>query len=156
MALANPLAASLTAELLAGWSFAIVGVIALFPAFSDQGWRARIFTLLLGLLILLIGINLIAHPLRGLLSLTYVVAVFMMITGIVRLVLAFSAELRAFRLIMIISGALSIILAMMIFSNFPQSAAVVLGAYLGIELISNGVSLITISLARKSNTSAEA
>lgn len=155
LALFNPLAASLTAELLTGWSFVIVGIIALVSAFGDQGWGARIFALLLGLLILLIGINLIAHPLRGLLSLTYAVAVFMMIAGIVRLVLAFSAELRPFRLIMIISGALSIVLAMMIFSNFPQSAAVVLGVYLAIELISNGVSLVVIALARKSNTSAE-
>ena len=63
----------------------------------------------------------------------------MMIVGIVRLVLAFSDELRPFRLIMVISGALSIILAMMIFFNFPHSAAVVLGVYLAIELISNGV-----------------
>jgi uncharacterized membrane protein HdeD (DUF308 family) len=44
---------------------------------------------------------------------------------------------------------------MMIFSNFPQSAAVVLGVFLAIELISNGVALIAIVLARKSETSAE-
>ncbi len=151
MALANPLAASLTVELLAGWSFVLAGIIALVSAFGDQGWGVRIFSLLLGLLILLIGINLIAHPLRGLLSLTFVVAAFMMIAGVVRFALAFSAELRAFRWILILSGALSIILAAMIFSNFPQSAAVVLGIYLGIELISNGVSMITISLARRSD-----
>ena len=106
-------------------------------------------------LVLFIGVNLIAHPLRGLISITYAVAVVMMIVGIVRLVLAFSDELRPFRLIMVISGALSIILAMMIFSNFPRSAAVVLGVYLAIELISNGVALIAIALARKSETSAE-
>ena len=95
--------------------------------------------MLLGLLVLFIGVNLIAHPLCGLISITYAVAVVMMIVGIVRLVLAFSDELRPFRLIMVISGALSIILAMMIFFNFPHSAAVVLGFYLAIELISNGV-----------------
>ncbi len=127
----------------------------LFSAFGDQGWGARISTVLLSLLVLFIGVNLIAHPLRGLISTTYAVAVVMMIVGIVRLVLAFSDELRPFRLIMVISGALSIILAMMIFSNFPQSAAVVLGVYLAIELISNGVALIAIALARKSETSAE-
>lgn len=78
LALANPLAASLTAELLAGWSFIFVGVIALVSAFSDQGWGARILTLILGALILVIGINLISHPLCGLLSLTYVAGIFMM------------------------------------------------------------------------------
>ncbi len=154
-ALANPLAASLTTELLTGWSFVFIGVIVLFSAFRDQGWSTRIFTLLLGLLILLIDINLIAHPLRGLISLTYAAAVFMMIVGIVRLVFALSAELRPFHLIMIISDALSIILAMITFSNFPQSAAVVLDVYLAIKLISNGVSLIAIAPARKSDTSAE-
>ena len=82
--------------------------------------------MLLCLNVLFIGVNLIAHPIRGLISIIYAVAVVMMIVGIVRLVLAFSDELRPFRLIMFISGALSIILAMMIFSNFPQSAAVVL------------------------------
>ena len=145
----------MTAELLAGWSIILVGVIMLFSAFGDQGWGARISTVLLSLLVLFIGVNLIAHPLRGLISTTYAVAVVMMIVGIVRLVLAFSDELRPFRLIMVISGALSIILAMMIFSNFPQFAAVVLGVYLAIELISNGVALIAIALARKSETSAE-
>ena len=153
--LANPLAASLTAELLAGCSFIFVGVIILFSAFNDQSWGARIFTLLLGLLVLFIGFNLLAHPLRGLISITYAVAVVMMIVGIVRLVLAFNDELRPFHLIIVISSARSIILAMTIFSNFPQSAAVVLDLYLAIELIANGVALIAIALARKSDTSAE-
>ena len=39
--LANPLAASLTAELLAGCSFIFVGVIILFSAFNDQSWGAH-------------------------------------------------------------------------------------------------------------------
>lgn len=149
LALANPLAASLTAELLAGWSFIFVGVIALVSAFGDQGWGARILTLILGALILVIGINLISHPLRGLLSLTYVAGIFMMIAGIVRISLAFGPELREYRFVMIFSGAVSIILSMMIFSNFPKSAAVVLGLDLAIELISNGISMIAIALARK-------
>lgn len=153
-ALANPFAASLTVELLAGWSFIFVGVITLVSAFSDQGWGARIFTVILGVLLVLLGFNLLANPLAGLLSLTYAVAILLMIAGILRLVLAFNEDFRAFRAIMIISGVLSIVLALMIFSNFPQSAAVILGIYLAIELISNGVALIAISLARKSETSA--
>ena len=61
-ALANPLAASLTGELLAGWSFILVGVLMLFSAFGEQGWGARISTVLFGLLVLFIGVDLIAHP----------------------------------------------------------------------------------------------
>jgi len=152
MALLNPFAASLTVELLAGWSFVLVGLITVFSAFRDQGWGARIFMLLLGALILLLGINLLAHPLRGLLSLTYAAAMIIMIAGVFRLMLAFKIDLPQFRWIMGLSGVLSIALALMIFANFPQSAVIVLGVYLAIELISNGVSLIAISLARKSAT----
>jgi uncharacterized membrane protein HdeD (DUF308 family) len=41
----------------------------------------------------------------------------------------------------------SIVLAVLIFSNFPQSAAVILGLLLAIELISNGVTLIALGMA---------
>lgn len=149
LALANPLAASLTAELLAAWSFMLVGLIAIFSAFRDQGWGARILALLLGILMLVLGLSLVANPLEGLLSLTYAVAVVLMMAGVFRLILAFRADMRAFRWVLALSGALSILLALLIFSNFPQSAAVVLGLYLAIELISNGVSLVVIALARK-------
>ena len=107
----------------------------LFSAFGDQGWGARISTMLLGLLVLFIGVNLIAHPLRGLISITYAVAVVMMIVGIVRLIFAFSDELRPFRLIMVISGALSIILAMMIFFQLPTLSSGGNRLYLAIGLI---------------------
>ena len=68
-ALANPLAATLKAELLAGWTFVLVGILTLFTAFGDQGWGARLWTILLGALILLLGFNLVANPLSGMVSL---------------------------------------------------------------------------------------
>ncbi|MGJ8544173.1 MAG: HdeD family acid-resistance protein [Sulfitobacter sp.] len=153
MALTNPLAASLTAEQLAGWAFIFTGMLSAFSAFGDQGWGARLFSLLLGLVILLIGVNLVAHPLRGLLSLTYAVALFMLVAGMFRLLLAFRPEFAPLRWVMLLSGAVSLGLAAMILGNFPQSAVVVLGLYLGIELISNGISLIAIALTRKTSES---
>lgn len=152
LALANPLAATLTAELLAGWGFVLVGIITLFSAFGDQSWGARLVAILLGLAILLLGINLVAHPLRGIISLTLAAAIILLFAGVFRLVLGFVVRHAQLRWAMILSGALSIILAIMIFANFPRSAVVVLGLLLAIELISNGVSLIALSLARKSET----
>ena len=45
-----------------------------------------------------------------------------------------------------ISGLVSIILGVMVLANFPQSAAVVLGILLAVELLSNGVSAIALAL----------
>lgn len=153
-ALANPLAATLTAELLAGWMFVVVGIMTMFSAFGDQGWGGRILSLLIGLIILILGINLVSHPLAGAVSLTLVVAIGLVVVGVLRILLAFRSDLAPLRWVLILSGAVSLVLGAMIMSNFPQSAALVLGIYLAIELISNGVSLIMLSLMRKSESGA--
>ncbi|RCW86655.1 HdeD family acid-resistance protein [Paracoccus lutimaris] len=149
-ALANPLAATLTAELLAGWMFVAVGIMTMVSAFGDQGWGGRILSLLIGLIILILGIDLIVNPLAGIVSLTFVVAIGLLVMGVLRLLLAFRSDFAQLRWVLILSGAVSLLLGAMIMSNFPQSAALVLGVYLAVELISNGVSLIVLSLARKS------
>lgn len=149
-ALANPLAATLTAELLAGYMFILVGVLTLISAFGDQGWGGRILTILLGLLILFLGINLVAHPLAGMVSLTALAGVTMLVMGLFRILIAFSEPAKGLRGVLIVSGLLSLLLGGMIFANWPQSAAVVLGLFLAVELISNGVSLIVLSMVRKS------
>jgi len=153
-ALANPLAATLTAELLAGWTFVLVGLLAIVSAFSDQGWGVRIVAILLGVMITLMGVNLVAHPLNGVLSLTLAAAYILMIAGLMRIFFAFKITISSLRWAMILSGSVSIILSLMIFSNFPQSAVVVLGLYLAIELISNGISMIVLSVSRKSEITA--
>ncbi len=150
LALANPLAATLTAELLAGWMFIVVGIMTIISGFGDQGWGGRILTIIMGVLILFLGFNLVGHPLAGMVSLTFVIAIVLVVMGIVRLLLAFSSELAPLRWVLIISGVLSLVLGAMILSNFPKSAALVLGIYLAVELISNGISLIVLALARKS------
>ena len=150
LALANPLAATLTATLLAGWTFILVGVLTLVSAVSDQGWGARILAIILGVLVVLLGINLIGQPLSGTIALTIGVACMLLAVGVFRIILGFRTNFSRLRWSMILSGAVSIILSVMIFSDFPQSALVVLGVFLAVELISNGVSLIVLALARKS------
>jgi uncharacterized membrane protein HdeD (DUF308 family) len=54
-----------------------------------------------------------------------------------------------FKILVLISGAASLIIGLIIMSNFPASAATSLGILLGIELISNGVSATALGLSRK-------
>lgn len=148
-ALANPLAASLAATLIAGWLFAFVGILILISAFGDQGWGGRLLTIVLGFFVFLGGVNLIAEPLSGVVSLTFLTGILLLILGVARIVLGFSVEVSRLRWVLIIAGALSLLLGSMILANFPQSAAVVLGLFLAIDLISNGITLISLSLSRK-------
>ena len=149
LAFANPFAATLTAELLAGWAFVIVGILTLFSAFGEKSGGSRIVNIFLGIIIAILGVQLLLNPLQGTVSLTLAVGVLLVFAGVCRIGVAFRNLQGSFRWAMVLSGLLSLLLAVMIFTNFPQSAVVVLGMFLAIELISNGISLIALSLARK-------
>jgi uncharacterized membrane protein HdeD (DUF308 family) len=149
VALAHPFAATLAAEQLAGWLFLFIGILTLLTAFQDKGWGARIWALVLGALITVFGFNLVTNPLAGAVQLTFIVATLLAIIGVFRLVIAATPMAAGARLILGLSGLVSVALSVMIFSSFPWSSAAVLGIFLAVELISNGISLIFLALDRK-------
>lgn len=149
VALAHPFVATLAAEQLAGWLFIAVGILTLFSAFQDKGWGARIWAMVLGVVLTVFGFNLVVNPFEGAVRLTFIVATMLTIVGVFRLIIAVTPIAAGSRLILGLSGLVSIVLSVMIFTNFPWSSLGVLGIYLAVELISNGVSLIFVALDRR-------
>lgn len=145
LALANPMAATLAAVQIAGWGFLIVGVMQIFLAFRAEGWGARIWAILVALAFILLGIALLGNPLEGIMTLTVLAGILFMATGIFRVIMSFSLRGTGAFWLVLLSGLLAILLAVMIFGNFPASVVTLLGVLLAIELISNGVSMIALS-----------
>lgn len=152
LALLNPLAATLTAVAIAAWSFLIGGALQMYAAFSQEGSGNKVWPALAGLAGVITGILLFKNPLVGIISLTMLVAIMFMIIGVAKVILSFSLKGTTAFWPVLISGVLSVILALMIFSDFPSSAATILGILLAIELISNGASLVMLSLYKKPKT----
>ncbi|SNT22024.1 HdeD family acid-resistance protein [Tropicimonas sediminicola] len=146
-ALMNPFAASLAATTIAAWMFLIFGVLQVIAGFRVPGAGAKIWTLLMGALAIYLGITILGHPLRGMVTLTVMVGILFLAGGITKIILAFSLEDRRFFWAILLSGVVSVILAVMVFTNFPQSAAVVLGILLGVELLSDGVWSLAMALS---------
>ena len=141
-ALLNPFAATVTAEQIAAWFFIFGGILQVLAVFQGEGWGARIWALVLAVVFLWLGISLLGNPLAGILSLTLVAAMMCMAAGSAKICLPCLARGSGYFWPMVLSGAISVILALMVFSNFPQSAAVLLGLLLAVELLSSGVTLI--------------
>ncbi|MFP4239112.1 HdeD family acid-resistance protein [Rhodosalinus sp.] len=145
LALANPFAASITAEILAASAFIAGGVVQIWIALrgtagADSGTRWLAGTL--GVLFVLLGIVLLANPLAGLLTLTIAVGALFAGMGAARIALAIRWRPQPGWGWMAASGALSLILAALILFTLPGSALGILGLLLGIDLtVSGAVSL---------------
>ncbi|MEM1235965.1 MAG: DUF308 domain-containing protein [Pseudomonadota bacterium] len=153
-ALMNPLAATLTVEQLLGWLFLIGGIFQVFGVFREETWGQKIWAILLAAINIFIGINLLGKPLAGVLALTYLVAIMFAASGVVKVIMSFKLRGTGLFWAMLLSGVVSVVLAVMILSNFPQSAATLLGILLAIELISSGVSLMVLGFSAKEEAEA--
>lgn len=138
----NPMAAGLTVDLLAGWFFAFSGFLTIFSSFRGFQGAVRWNTFVLGLIYLGLGYLLLAHPMAGSISIAVLCGVLLFLVGAFRLIGALTFFEGALRWTVALSGALSIILALIIFANFPQSAVTTLGLLFAIELISNGIAML--------------
>ncbi len=146
IALLNPLAATITAVVLTAWLFIIVGVIEIFGVFSATGWGGRIWSLILGALCIFLGINILGNPLASVLALTWLVGILFLATGVTKIILSFGVRGTGYFWVVMLSGVLSVVLGFMVLSNFPYSAASILGVLLAVELISSGAANIALSL----------
>lgn len=146
LALLNPFAATLAATLMAGWAFILLGGMQVIQSFQVQGWGGFLWALLFGVLTLVVGVSLVFNPLAGMVSLTLLVAVLFLAVGVVKVMYAFSLRPLTGWGWVLFSGIVSIVLAVMILSNFPYAATSVLGILLAVELISNGVLFLMIAL----------
>ena len=144
MALFNPIAATLTAEQIAGWSFLVVGVMQGFDVLRIGGWVSRLLTLGLAVVFVLLGLALLAQPLHGVLALTVTVALLFLAGGVAKLLIGWRNRRLGLFWTALASGILSLLLGVFILANFPWSAVSVLGVLLAIELISSGATLITL------------
>lgn len=146
LALLNPFGATIFAVTLAGWIFLIQGLIQVIHAFRIRDWSGFIWSLGLGVLSLIVGIVLVADPLAGSISLTLLVAILFLVTGIAKIMFALSLKPLGGWGWVLVSGIVSALLGVMILANFPAAAATILGLLLGVELVSNGVLFLFVAL----------
>ena len=75
-ALSMPFVAALASVLFLGWLLIIGGVLQGIHSFGQKHWGSLFWQLLIGILYLLIGVMLIVEPLRSLMALTLLLAIF--------------------------------------------------------------------------------
>lgn len=144
--LVNPVAASFAVTVVAGALFLISGAVQVWAGFTSDETGSKLMGIALGVLMLFLGLSLLFHPLQGIISLATLATILIAANGILRLISGWNMRETPLFWPMLISGALSVLLAGYIVANFFQIAPNLLGILLGIELLFNGSGLIALAL----------
>jgi uncharacterized membrane protein HdeD (DUF308 family) len=152
IAIGTPWVGALAIDFLVGWLLVVGGLAHLIDSVQSRKWSGFFLELLTGALYLVIGIVLLMHPLRGILTLTMLLGIFFMIEGVFKIVLAI--ELRKIWSWgwMLMNGILALILGGLIWNQWPSSSAWAIGLLVGIDLLFGGWTMIILSLAARPPT----
>jgi uncharacterized membrane protein HdeD (DUF308 family) len=142
LALLSPFYAGIAATLVLGANFLIGGVLEAFAAFRAQRWAGTLGLILLAAISILAGLFIIGNPVIGLATITLVCIAAMFVAGIGKLFWAFKVPTGSGRWLLIVSGILSILVAAMLYTSFPFSAAWAFGVLVGVNLIGEGATLL--------------
>jgi len=143
-----PLFAGLAITIFLGWLFLIAGIVGYIATFRARQAPGFWWSLLSATVAVLAGLVLVAHPLQGLLTLTFVLAAYFLVDGVFVIVLALShrRDLSGKWEWMLVNGLVDLVLAALIIGGMPGSFVWVLGLLVGIDLLFGGVSLIAMAL----------
>uniref|UniRef100_E6VLW0 HdeD family acid-resistance protein n=1 Tax=Rhodopseudomonas palustris (strain DX-1) TaxID=652103 RepID=E6VLW0_RHOPX len=148
-----PLLASITFTIMLGSLFLVAGGAGiLFSIWARQApgfW----WSLLSAVLALVAGVVLIAMPLQGTLTLTFIVGVYFLAEGVASIMYAFQHRGRMSESWgwMLAAGIADILVAFIIISGWPGTVWAI-GLLIGINLVFGGTSLIAMALAARKST----
>jgi uncharacterized membrane protein HdeD (DUF308 family) len=150
-----PMVATVAVEIVVGWlilASGIVGLVATFYMRRAPGLWWSLFSALIGISA---GIVLLLWPLNGALSLTLILAVFLVFEGVVSIMFALDhrRELSGRWGVMLMSGVVDLMLAGIIFSGLPGTAAWAIGVLVGINLVFGGSAVIVMALHARAQRS---
>ena len=155
LAIGSPMVAGMSVSMVVGVMLLISGVGHLVGAFKAGSFGSGILGFLGGTLTSFAGVVMLFRPLVGLGLLTIVLAVYLILDGISGIVLGF--RMRALRQgwgWLVFSGALGLVLGVLIYRQWPVSGVWAIGTLVGIHILFRGWSLIAIGLAARRGISA--
>ena len=135
-ALGAPYFAALVAAFWVAWGLVFGGVAELVSAYSSS--ENRLWKTLLGLLYLFAGIYILIHPGSGLLALALMLAWVFLIQGVISILGALQLRPVPGWGWWLVDGVITLLLAFLIFSGWPQNSVRIIALLVGIALIISG------------------
>jgi uncharacterized membrane protein HdeD (DUF308 family) len=142
-----PFAATLATTLFIGWLLVIGGILGIISAIRARAAPGFWANLALAAISTLLGLSFVIFPLHGAITLTWLLALFLVLSGLMNFAIA-----RAFRTstgrfwLVVLSGVIDIVLAVILVFSLPLSAIWAIGLLVGISFLTSGFSLLFAAL----------
>lgn len=143
LALLAPLVATLASAILFGWILLVLGGIGVVSAFRMRGAAGFLSGLLVSALALVLGVLILFDPFAGAVTLTTLLAIYFLLSGLAMLSLAFAFRPSASRFWWpALAGVLNVALSLLLVIGLPGTALWASGVFLGVSLLSSGLGLL--------------
>lgn len=154
--LGAPLAGGLTVALVIGVAMILGGIARLFTAFAADSFGGGALAFLWGLLTAAAGFYIFTNPGVGLVTLTLVLSMMFFVNGLAECVVAFKVKPASGWGWgwMLTGGIVSVVLAMMVWRQFPFSGFWLVGTLLGVNLLMNGFTSLMVGGGARKMTAA--
>jgi len=147
LAIGGPMIAGVAVTAIVAWLLLFSGLLHLAFALRAGRAGAAVWEILLGILYGAIGFYLLARPVAGLESLTLAIAFYLFLEGVLEFTLSLRLRPAPGSGWLMIDGVVTLVLAVMIWSTWPSSAAWVVGTLVGISMLFSGIPRLMYSVA---------
>lgn len=147
VAMAFPFVSGISVAIGLAAVFLVAAVVHAAHAFTARGWRGRLWQLTLAAITAVAAVVLLANPVLGLVSLTILLVAYLLVDGATELWMAARMAGESGRAGIAASGALSLVLAAMLWIGFPADAAWAIGLLVGVSLFVTGLSMAFVAYA---------
>jgi uncharacterized membrane protein HdeD (DUF308 family) len=124
------------------------GVVQIVNAFLARAWRGFFVHLLAGMLHLLLGVLIIEYPGRAAEFFTLLLALAFLVGGCIRIVVALAERFPDWGWVLV-NGIITAALGIAIWRRLPEASFLVIGIFVGIDLLFNGWSWVMLALIVK-------
>jgi uncharacterized membrane protein HdeD (DUF308 family) len=147
LAILIPPVAGLAVTVVFGWLLIFAGVLQLGFAWRGDGAAAVLGEVALAVLYGAMGFYMLAHPVAGLASLTFAIAFYLVLKGVVEGAMAFKFWQQEGSGWLLFDGILDVAISAMIAAGWPASTAWAVGVLVGVALFCSGISRLMASVA---------
>jgi uncharacterized membrane protein HdeD (DUF308 family) len=141
----EPLVPSLASVVFLGFLLIAAGIIQIVSSFWAGKWSGMLLHFLIGVLYAVVGYMIVDGPGLSLLLLTKFIAIFLIVSGLFRIVSALVVRFHDWGWVLL-NGGVTLLLGIIINRQLPAAALWVIGLFIGIEMLFNGWAWVMLAL----------